>query len=276
MRKPSPATVIALVALFVALGGVGVAATGGNFILGQSNTATTNTALSAPIAGGKTLQLTNNDTSNAASTALGLNVASGHAPFTVNTGIKVAGLNADKLDGIDSTGFLPKTGTAANSAKLGGQLPSYYLPATGKAADSDKLDGIDSTGFVQGRGTFLANRIVFIPGATKDLLTIPGLGYLTASCGEFDAQVHWHNDTGGNVDAWWDRANSHFDGAVVVPNDFIRVVSRFDGVLGGTLALGVGNDPNPRQTALLHVFAFQNGDGAPCGFQVEGTLWTSQ
>ena len=50
MRKPSSATVIATVALFVALGGVGVAATGGNFILGQSNTATTNTSLSAPVA----------------------------------------------------------------------------------------------------------------------------------------------------------------------------------------------------------------------------------
>ena len=97
---------------------------------------------------GKALQLTNNDTSNAASTALGLNVASGHAPFTVNTGIKVPSLNADKLDGIDSTGFLPKTGTAANSAKLGGQLPGYYLPKTGKAADADKLDSLDSSAFL--------------------------------------------------------------------------------------------------------------------------------
>ena len=40
---------VALAALFVALGGVGVAATGGNFILGQSNAATTNTSLSAPV-----------------------------------------------------------------------------------------------------------------------------------------------------------------------------------------------------------------------------------
>jgi len=39
MRKPTPATIIALASLFVALGGVGVAATGGNFILGQSRQA---------------------------------------------------------------------------------------------------------------------------------------------------------------------------------------------------------------------------------------------
>ena len=42
---------------------------------------------------------------------------------------------------------------APDSSKLGGQLPSYYLPATGKAADSDKLDGLDSTDF--GRPVFL-------------------------------------------------------------------------------------------------------------------------
>lgn len=149
MRKPSPPMIVALLSLFVALSGVAVAANGGSFVLGQSNTATANTSLSAPVAGGKALQLTNNDTSNAASTALGLTVASGHAPFTVNTGIKVTSLNADKIDGIDSTGFLPKTGTAANAAKLGGQLAGYYLAATGKAADSDKLDGIDSNGFAR-------------------------------------------------------------------------------------------------------------------------------
>ena len=39
MRRPSPALVISLLALFVALGGVGVAATGGSFVLGQTNTA---------------------------------------------------------------------------------------------------------------------------------------------------------------------------------------------------------------------------------------------
>jgi len=105
MRKPSPAMIVALAALFVALSGVGVAASGGNFILGQSNSATTNTALSAPVAGGKALQLTNTDTSNAASTALGLTVAANHAPFTVNTGIKVANLNSDRLDGFDSAAF---------------------------------------------------------------------------------------------------------------------------------------------------------------------------
>jgi hypothetical protein len=84
-------------ALFISLGGVGYAATGGNFILGQGNTATTQTALSAPIAG-KALQLTNTSTA-AGATALGLTVAAGKTPFTVNSGTRVANLNADKVDG---------------------------------------------------------------------------------------------------------------------------------------------------------------------------------
>ena len=118
--RPNHATVIAYLALFIALGGSAYAATGGNFILGHANSANATTSLSAPIAG-KGLQLTNTSTGTGA-TALGLSVASGHAPFTTNSGTKVTNLNADKLDGIDSTGFLPSSSvkrliyTAAASA----------------------------------------------------------------------------------------------------------------------------------------------------------------
>lgn len=92
-----------------------------------------------------------------------------------------SGLNADLLDGLNSTAFalathdhdsryytrtesdgryLAITGTAANSARLGGFDPSYYAPvnhnhddryllATAKAADADNLDGLDSTAFAR-------------------------------------------------------------------------------------------------------------------------------
>jgi hypothetical protein len=100
--------VIGYLALFIALGGTTYAATGGNLILGKPNSASNPTSLSAPVSG-KALQLTNTSTA-AGATALGLNAASGHAPFTVNSGAKVANLNADKLDGIDSGGFLPSKG----------------------------------------------------------------------------------------------------------------------------------------------------------------------
>jgi hypothetical protein len=63
LRRPSPAMVVGLLALFVALGGVGVAANGDRLILGQSNSATSSTSLSAPVAGGSAFGVTNNASS---------------------------------------------------------------------------------------------------------------------------------------------------------------------------------------------------------------------
>jgi hypothetical protein len=113
------ANTVSVIALFVALGGTTYAATGGNFILGQSNTASSKTSLSAAIAD-KALQLTNTKTA-AGATALGLSVASGHSPFTVNSGTKVTNLNADKLDGQDSSAF-QKTGCQPTVAGTGAMV----------------------------------------------------------------------------------------------------------------------------------------------------------
>jgi Chaperone of endosialidase len=118
---------------------VGGADNGGNFILGQSNSAANTTALAAPVPGGKALQVTNTNTTSG-STALGLNVASGHAPFTVNTGVKVTSLNADLLDGLDSTA-LPywklggNTGTTPGTNFLGtSDNKALELKVNGKRA----------------------------------------------------------------------------------------------------------------------------------------------
>jgi hypothetical protein len=129
------ANVVSLIALSVALGGTTYAATGGNFILGQSNSASSTTALSSGTTG-PAFKVTSTNTA-AGATALRLNAASGHAPFTVNSGTKVANLNADKLDGLDSTAF---------------------LGATAKAADADKLDGLDSTSIGARKLVFSAAR----------------------------------------------------------------------------------------------------------------------
>jgi hypothetical protein len=117
--RPGPGTVLGGLALFISLGGVGYAATGGNFILGNPNSATTPTALTANIAD-KSLNLTNTSTGVGA-TALGLNVAASKAPFTTNSSTKVVNLNSDRLDGLDSTSFLRKgvLQTAAVSAAGG-------------------------------------------------------------------------------------------------------------------------------------------------------------
>jgi hypothetical protein len=225
------ALIAAVVAAFVAAGAA--VATTKTFVLGTTNTvdaASTVTAGSGLNA--KMLQLTNNSAGSSA-TALGLTTPSSRPPMIVSSDAKVTKLNADKLDGKDSAGF------------------------------------------VQGRGTFLANRLVFVPTNQKTLLTIPGLGFLIAVCSNIQASVQWSNNTGGNVSVWRDSVDSHFDG-FVTNSGTVAIADRSAGVEGGTLALGVGNDPGARRTALLHAFVFQSGDGASCTFQVQGTLWTSQ
>jgi hypothetical protein len=98
------ANVMSTIAVFgVLAGGTTYAATGGNFILGQPNSAGSTTGLSSGTTG-PALKVTSTNTGTGA-TALGLNVASGHAPFTVNSGAKVTNLNADKLDGLNSSEF---------------------------------------------------------------------------------------------------------------------------------------------------------------------------
>jgi hypothetical protein len=101
----SPSIVISLMALFVSLGGAGYAATGGNFILGTPNTATSETSLAASGTTANALKVTNSNTA-AGATPLRLVATAGHAPLAVNQTTKVPLLNVDMLDGIDSTGFI--------------------------------------------------------------------------------------------------------------------------------------------------------------------------
>jgi hypothetical protein len=129
---PSRAMAVALVAVFLNLAGVTYAATGGSFILGQANTATTPSVLSASVAG-KTLQLSNSSTALGA-TPLGLAPGAGRPPFATPSTTKVTNLNADKLDGIDSTGFYRGGSTVADSARLGGHGYSEILSLANPAA----------------------------------------------------------------------------------------------------------------------------------------------
>ena len=104
------ALIAAVVSAFVAAGAA--VATTQAFTLGTTNTVDAASTVTAGATGlnTKLLELTNNNTGTSA-TALGLNVATGHAPFAVNSQTRVANLNADKLDGIDSAGFVRGRGT---------------------------------------------------------------------------------------------------------------------------------------------------------------------
>jgi len=78
-------------------------ANGGNFILGSiNNTATAITRLTGNVGGGPALRISNPSTA-AGSTALDLQVETGKAPMKVNSGTRVTNLNADRVDGKDTT-----------------------------------------------------------------------------------------------------------------------------------------------------------------------------
>jgi hypothetical protein len=107
-----------------------LAANGSNFILGNaSNAATAVSRLTANVAG-PTLQLWNTKTGPGVA-ALSL------VTSYVSTSAKVTNLNSDKLDGQDSSAFLPVNGTAANPTN---------------AANADELDGTSTFALPDMRG----------------------------------------------------------------------------------------------------------------------------
>jgi hypothetical protein len=119
-------TVAAALILVLALAGTAIAGTGrgADLELGVVNTINNYLTTLRGSFTGPMLQVTNTGTGR----GIGITVAAGKAPIVVNSSAgKAINLNADKLDGKNS---------------------SFFLPATGKAANADKLDGVDSSGFL--------------------------------------------------------------------------------------------------------------------------------
>jgi hypothetical protein len=113
-----------------ALAGTGV---GARFQLGQTNTVNAITKLVGSVAG-PSLQIDNNST-GAGATALDLQVETGTAPMKVNSGAKVANLNADKLDGKSDTDFY------AAGSKVADSSHAEQADSAVSAQNADKLDG---------------------------------------------------------------------------------------------------------------------------------------
>jgi hypothetical protein len=138
------ALIAAVVSAFVAAGAA--VATTQVFTLGATNRVNAPSSVTNLQANGTTvnpvdapLLTLENKSTTANATPLSLLAAPGHAPFKVNSQAKVPNLNADQLDGRDSSYFLTKTGTAINSDKIGGYtLGSFFhfqTTATEKTSD---------------------------------------------------------------------------------------------------------------------------------------------
>jgi hypothetical protein len=144
-RRPSPAFVVSLFALFFALSGWGYAATGGTFNLGKKNKADKTTKLTASSKKGPALQLKSTGGKSAASFKV-----QGAAPFTVNSAQKVRKLNADRLDGLDSSALQRRvqacavTGAAIQQVNADGSVDC--VPTWNLSGNSGTTPGIDFLG----------------------------------------------------------------------------------------------------------------------------------
>lgn len=171
-RYPSPSLIVSITALVVALGGASYSATGGNFILGRANSATSQTRLVTPL-NGPAFRI---DNTSAAASATGVAIVTNAArpPFLVTSQIKVANLNADRLDNFNSTQFSRKTVVSFNLAPRANSAP-ISLPANQPVL----VMGITTSG---DRGVGLVT-LLRVPGQfiVWNGLESPAIGGITAS-----------------------------------------------------------------------------------------------
>ncbi len=154
-RWTGPAAICAVVVILGA--GSAAAATGGSFILGRSNTASTPTTLT-----------------NTSGTALSLRAPAGEPPLAVSNSTRVARLNADRLDGLTAwsmRGFL-RIGTRNIDPSAPDVLPRpiVYKVAAGVRELHVRLQGGGGAGGTGdpasggGQGAFVEALLSVTPG----------------------------------------------------------------------------------------------------------------
>jgi hypothetical protein len=236
------ANVVGYLALFVALGGTTYAATGGNFILGKSNSASSQSSLSAPISN-TALQLINMSTGGSAS-ALGLSVASGHPPLRVNSDTKVPNLNADKLDGQDSSAFASFKRIvlvrAGGSAAANGSALRSALAGIGDASSSNPyLVKVEPGVYDLGSTPLQMKAHVDVEGSGIDATTLTGANASNADGvvdGAASSELRFLTVNNTGVATNSSRANAIFDSG-----NFFRLTE---------VAADSSGTPNPSAIAI--------------------------
>ena len=156
IRRPSPAAILAFVALFVALDMASLAQRGARLLNGgrtiANNTIPGRLIVRDTLTGREIREsrLGLVPLANFARNADRLDGldSSDFARAGQALGANQKAADSDKLDGIDSNGFLPRTGQATDSDLLDGLNSTQFLRSDAKANDSDKLDGNDSSAFL--------------------------------------------------------------------------------------------------------------------------------
>jgi hypothetical protein len=172
-----------------------------------------------------------NANNGAGSTALALNVPAGHAPMTVNRNTKVVSLNADWLDGIDSSAFLRKGSLATVNVGGAGGVVDVSNPGSGNGVRGRSASGVASGVYGENFGTGgngVAGRAVNGNGVYGEATGSGRAGYFA---GDVAVTGHLNCDgcvAAGNISGPVGAARDaeRVDGASIVSN---RVVNATDG-----------------------------------------------
>jgi hypothetical protein len=196
-----------ILAMVLGLASAAFSATGGNFVLGQSNSANGPTTLVGQIVDTtKSVLVLKNPKGGS---ALQLQVNSGKAPLKVNATAGIAtNLNVDKLDGQDSNAFLGANAKAADSDKLDGkdvgelagtvvQMRPVSGDVTGKTADFSTLRFITNPVTVTTTSTQQITGVVSAPLKTNTSIADMNYGLCYREAGTNDPLVLFFggNDT---------------------------------------------------------------------------------
>jgi hypothetical protein len=188
---------IVVAVVFVGGGSAAYAANGGSLLLGKGNTAAKTTKLSS------------------SKTPLSLSASHGRAPLAVNSSGKVAKLNVDKLDGLDSTAFVKTTAPVGVVRAQGafqdvngdGTADALFAMATCPAGTKLTGGGVENfTGFATLAGAPTTDRTSWLVASladgtntADDLVasalcfspkgTIPGLSFYTTRKAQIPAEL---------------------------------------------------------------------------------------
>ena len=192
MSRVSPSMAVALLALFVALGGSGYAAirVNGRTIVDRS---ISGAKLEHNTLTGRQIDESRLGQVPSAADSDFLNGRPAGAYVLADGGTAANAKNAQTLDGLAASAFLPASGTAANASLVGGQPASAFLGAGATAANADKLDGLDSTAFTPA-GTVLGKGPVTVAEGQTATLFSSGPFTVLARCTGGLTSVVLHHD----------------------------------------------------------------------------------
>jgi hypothetical protein len=266
-RLLHPATIIAVIALLVALSGAGYAATTIGTAQLKNNAVTTPKIKNNAV---NTAKLKN----NAVNTAKLQNNAVNSSKLASGA-VKAADLGSGAVTAAKIAGAAVGTNALANGAVDAAKLANGAVTNDKlgpNAVTGAKIAGATITAaniapgqVVKGNGNFVTARQVLAPGATDaPVLTLPGVGQLRATCAGGETTISFLNESGAGADvtAWgFDGLAAISDQSPAVPNDSSSTDIAADGtnVLG--LTYQVAPAGNVQQVTTADISAGPAGMG---------------